>query len=199
MRELLIATRNMGKFPEMVNGLSGLPFAMKSAREVAALDSFEPEETGATFEENAILKATEYGEKAGMLTIADDSGVEVDALGGEPGVKSARYVAGSDTDRYEAVLTKMVDVPNEKRTARFVSVIAVYDPLTKKIETTRGECTGHVLREPRGERGFGYDPIFYVDEIGKTFAEASLEEKQRIDHRGKALKLIREQLLTTFV
>lgn len=198
MRDILIATKNRGKFPEIAAGLRELPFTAMSALEVPELENFEPEETGATFEENAIIKAKAYGQKSGILTIADDSGLEIDALGGEPGVRTARYVPGSDKDRYMAVLEKMKDVPDGKRGAKFVSVIAVYDPKTKKVATTRGECVGHIAQEPKGDRGYGYDPIFYVDEIRKTYAEATLGEKMSIDHRGKALKLIRDVLQKDF-
>lgn len=198
MRELLIATRNKGKFPEMIAGLQGTPFTFLSANDVPTLAGFEPDETSDTFEGNALLKAREYGEKAGMLTIADDSGVEIDALGGAPGVRSARYVEGSDADRYRAVLDKMKDVPDDQRGARFVSIIAIYDPLTKKEIAVRGECMGEILRAPRGEHGFGYDPIFFVPEISKTFAAASIEEKASIDHRGRALRQAKE-LLKDFV
>lgn len=198
MRELLIATRNKGKFPEMIAGLQGVPCTFLSANDVPALEGFEPDETSDSFEGNALLKAREYGEKAGMLTIADDSGVEIDALGGAPGVRSARYVEGSDLDRYRAVLDKMREVAKGQRGARFVSVIAIYDPATKKEAIVRGECLGEILKEPRGEHGFGYDPIFFVPEISKTFAEATIEEKASVDHRGRALRQAKE-ILKDFV
>lgn len=198
MRELLIATRNKGKYPEMVNLLTGLPFTFKNPDDVPELSGFDADETGETFEANAEIKAREYGKRAGMLTIADDSGVCIDALGGEPGVRSARYAEGTDKARYEVVLEKMREVPEGDRAAQFVSVIAVYDPLTDRIVTTRGQCAGHILFDPRGERGFGYDPIFHVDEIGKTYAEATLEEKQSVDHRSKAMHQMRT-ILEQFV
>lgn len=191
MREILIATRNKGKIPEMAAGLADLGFSFKGVLDLPELEGFEPDETGTTFEENAEIKAREYGAKARMITIADDSGLEIDALGGEPGIRSARYVRGSDSDRYYAVLDKMKDVPDEERTARFVSAIVLYDPETNKLFTVRGECGGRILREPRGGRGFGYDPIFLADGIGKAFGEATLEEKQSVDHRGKALAQMR--------
>ncbi|HVU75875.1 MAG TPA: RdgB/HAM1 family non-canonical purine NTP pyrophosphatase [Candidatus Paceibacterota bacterium] len=194
MREILIATRNKGKVPEIAAGLAGLGLEFKSVLDVPALEGFEPEETGNTFEANAEIKAAEYGAKAHMITIADDSGLEIDALHGEPGIRSARYVEGADVDRYRAVLAKMQDIPDERRTARFVSVIALYDPEADKVLTTRGECAGRILHEPKGEHGFGYDPIFFADGIGKTFGEATLEEKQSVDHRGKALLQMRAMI-----
>lgn len=199
MRDLLVATRNKGKVDEFRAFFKDSAFKILSLDEAGVDADFEPEETGTTFEENAEIKAREYGKKAQMLTIADDSGICVDALGGEPGVRSARYAEGTDKTRYEVVLDKMKDVPDDNRAATFVSVIAVYDPSSDRMMTTRGECLGHVLREARGEGGFGYDPIFFVDEIGKTYAEATLEEKQSVDHRGKALRLMREQLEQEYV
>ncbi len=199
MRNILIATRNAGKIPEIALGLHGLPFTPVSVQDVPAIDSFEPDESGETFEDNAELKAREYGKKAGMLTLADDSGLEIDALAGEPGVRSARYVEGTDIDRYRAVLEKMRDVPDDERTARFVSVVAVYDPVSDMIATTRGDCHGRIEREARGARGFGYDPIFFADELEKTYAEATLQEKMSVDHRSKALVAMREILLRKFL
>lgn len=198
MREMLIATHNKGKIPEMENGLSGLDFRFLTMDDTDIDPSFRVDEVGETFEGNALIKAFICGKKSGKLTIADDSGVEIDALGGEPGVMSARYAEGTDKKRYEIVLEKMQNVADEKRTAKFVSVIALYDPVSDKVRTTRGECLGRITREPKGERGFGYDPIFFADELGKTYAEATLEEKQSVDHRGKALKKMRE-LLKEFV
>ncbi|MDB5238422.1 MAG: non-canonical purine pyrophosphatase [Candidatus Kaiserbacteria bacterium] len=200
MRELLIATRNKGKVPEMAAALAGLPFTLMSVDDVPALEGFDVEETGTTFEENALLKAKQYGDKSGKLTIADDSGLEVDALEGAPGVYSARYVLGTNVDRYNALLKNMNDIQDDReRGAQFHSTIAVYDPTTGRSITTEGICRGRILRAPVGEHGFGYDPIFYVDELGATFGEASLEEKQSVDHRAKAIKKMRELLLGEFI
>ena len=199
MRNILIATRNYGKLEEMRAYLSGLPFAVLSMDDTEIPKDWAPDEVGQTFEGNALIKAFRVGKRTGLLTIADDSGVSVDALGGEPGVKSARYAEGTDKTRYEVVLEKMKDVPDEKRAAKFTSAIAIYDPTTDKIAVTHGECVGRITREPKGERGFGYDPIFYVDQIGKTYAEATLEEKMSVDHRGKAMAAAKEILLKQFV
>lgn len=198
MRELLIATRNEGKMPEIRHALEGVPFTVLDINDVPALSGFEPEETGATFKENAVLKAKAYGARSGMLTLADDSGIEVDALHGEPGVKSARYAPGSDADRNAKLLEVMKDVPDGQRTARMVSAIAIYDPTSGKSETCRAEVRGKITREPRGTRLFGYDPIFLYDEAGKTGGEMTVKEKDGFSHRGKALAKAREILLAKF-
>ena len=191
MRKLLIATHNKAKLEEMREHLKGLPFNVIGMDDTGIAKEWRVEEVGETFEGNALIKAIITGKKSGLLTIADDSGVEVDALHGEPGVRSARYVEGDDVSRYIAILEKMEDVPDDARGAKFVSVIALYDPMTDNVCVTRGECEGRITREPKGERGFGYDPIFYVEELGKTYAEATLEEKMRVDHRGKAIDKMR--------
>ena len=198
MRDLLIATRNKGKYPEIVAGLKGLPFNFLSLNDVNAMYGFDVPETGLTFTENALLKAQGYGARANLLTIADDSGLEVDALNGKPGVKSARYAPGTDKDRYEKLLKELEDVPDERRTARFVSVIAIYDPMTFKTFRCEGVCGGSITHEPKGEHGFGYDPIFHADELGARFAELTMEKKISADHRGKALVKAREVLLKEF-
>jgi len=198
MRDLLIATRNDGKMPEIAHALEGLPFTLKNINEVPGLAGFEPEESAATFEQNAIIKAKEYGERAGMLALADDSGIEVDALGGAPGVKSARYAPGTDADRNAKLLDAMKDVPDDKRGARFVSVIAIYDPATGKTRTCVASVFGRVTREPRGTRLFGYDPVFLYDEAGKTGGEMEVAEKHGYSHRGRALTKAREILLAEF-
>jgi XTP/dITP diphosphohydrolase len=192
MRALLVATHNEGKLEEMRLLLEELPFQVLGMDESDIPADWRVEEVGETIEGNALIKAIVTGKKSGKLTIADDSGLSIDALGGEPGVRSARYAEGTDKNRYETVLEKMRDVPDTERTATFTSVIAVYDPATDKIAVAHGECRGRITREPKGERGFGYDPIFLADEIGKTYAEATLEEKMRVDHRGKAMIKIKE-------
>lgn len=198
MRELLVATHNTGKLEEMRKLLEGLPFTIISMDETDIPAEWRVHEAGETFEGNALIKAIITGKKSGLLTISDDSGISIDALDGEPGVKSARYAEGTDKKRYEVVLEKMKDVPEGKRAAKFTSVIAIYDPKTDKVAVTYGECSGRILTESRGERGFGYDPIFFVDEIGKTYAEATLDEKQSIDHRGKAMAKAKKILIADF-
>jgi XTP/dITP diphosphohydrolase len=198
MRQLLIATRNEGKMPEMRHGLEGVPFIIIDINDVPALGKYEPEESGSTYEVNALIKAKEYGARAGILALADDSGIEVDALGGEPGVQSARYAEGTDADRNAKLLSVLKDVPDEKRGARFVSVIAIFDPTSGKARTCRAEVYGQLTREPRGGRPFGYDPIFLYNEAGKTGGEMTLEEKDNFSHRGRALAKARDILIAEF-
>jgi XTP/dITP diphosphohydrolase len=142
-----------------------------------------------SYEENATIKATAYARASRLVTLADDSGVEVDALGGEPGIRSARAAGeeASDKDRVEHLLARLKDVPREKRTARFKCVIAVATP-EGKTELCHGECPGLIVFEPRGENGFGYDPVFYLPEFDRTMAELSLEIKNQVSHRGKAAR-----------
>lgn len=198
MRELLVATMNKGKVPGIQLGLKGLPFQIISLLDLP--ESREVEETANSFEGNAIIKAMTYAMRTGKLTLADDSGVKVDALNGRPGVRSARYVPGTDEDRYRKVLEEMKDVPDEKRTGRYVDMIAICDPEQGyRVMTFRGECECMVLREPSGTKGFGYDPIFRINELGKTFGECELEELEGIGHRSRALAKAREILLKEFV
>ena len=177
MRTLIITTKNKGKFPEIVEKLKGLPIEFKNLLDVGYSSDFEIEEPGSTFEGNAVIKAMTIGKQTGELTLADDSGLMVDALDGRPGVFSARYAPGTDGDRYKKLLLELDDVPDEKRSARFKAVIAVYDPKTDKVLLSEGVCEGRILREPKGQGGFGYDPVFESKDLGKTNAEASLEEK----------------------
>ena len=148
----------------------------------------EVEETGTTFAENSLLKAQAVFDATGLATVADDSGLMVDALGGAPGVYSARYGGlHTDAERIALLLENMKDVPDEKRTAQFVCAVTCLLPDGRKI-AVQGVCPGVILRAPRGEGGFGYDPVFYLPEFGKTFAELAGEEKNRISHRGRALR-----------
>ena len=149
---------------------------------------YEVDEPAMTFEGNAIIKAMTFGKKTGFIVLTDDSGLEVDALDGRPGVYSARYVSGTDEDRNRELLKELKNVPDHKRGAQFRCVIALYDPQDEKIRTCDGVCRGRIAREPKGDNGFGYDPIFYSEELGKTTAEMGLEEKNSISHRGKALE-----------
>ncbi len=199
MRSLLIATRNAGKVPEIKEALRELPFSLLTMRDVPELPSdFEVEETEDSFEGNAVLKAKTLGEKTGLLTLSDDSGLEVDALYGAPGVYSARYAPGTDIDRWQKLLLEMRDIPDEKRGAQFRSVIALYDPMMQKVYTCEGVVRGIILREAKREREFGYDPVFFVPESGKTFSEMSVAEKNVVSHRGKALRLSRAILEENF-
>jgi XTP/dITP diphosphohydrolase len=198
-RKLLIATRSKGKFPEITAELAGLPFHFINLRDLpGSPDDYEVEEPATTFEGNAIIKAMTLGSKTGYLVLADDSGLEVDALDGRPGVYSARYAPGSDEDRNRKLLREMDGVPESRRTARFRAVIAVYDPKTDKIRLCEGVSEGRILPELRGSHGFGYDPVFFNESLAKTNAELTLEEKNRISHRGMALREVRKVLEAEF-
>lgn len=196
MRELLIATTNKGKLSEMLSVLEGVPFTMLTLADVDA--GGDVEETGETFEENAILKAKTYGERTGILTIAEDTGLEVDALGGAPGVHSARYSEGSDEDRNNKLLRELQDVPDEERGAQFRTVAALYDSVTDILHTSEGVCRGSIIREGRGDHGFGYSPLFLVTK-GRTFAELDAGTRNALSHRGQAIRKIRDILLAQFV
>jgi XTP/dITP diphosphohydrolase len=185
MPKLLLATTNRGKLREYYQLLKGLPFELVSPADEGV--DIAVDEKKETFEENARLKAVTYSRLSGLVTLADDSGLEVDALGGGPGIVSARFAGkqASDKDRIEYLLARLKDVPWEKRTARFRCVIAIATP-SGKTELCYGVCQGLVAFEPKGEKGFGYDPVFYLPELGKTMAELTLETKNQVSHRGKA-------------
>lgn len=185
--QLLVASRNRHKLREIEAILAELDFELKSSADIPGLA--EVEENGATVRDNAIKKAVETARAAKMLTIADDTGLEVDALGGEPGVKSARY-AGEEATYHEnnqKLLAALRAVPMEKRTARFRCVVAIADA-HGLVEVVEGICNGTILEEERGGGGFGYDPLFIPDGQVKTFAELSPDVKNRISHRAKALQ-----------
>jgi len=193
MPKLLLATNNQGKAREYKSLLEGVPFELVTPAQVG-IDT-EVEEVGKSFEENAVLKATTLAAESGLLSLADDSGLEVEALGGEPGTLSARYAGegASDADRVSYLLAKLEGVPEGKRQARFKCVIAIATP-EGEVELCSGECGGIIALKPVGNRGFGYDPIFYLPELKKTMAELSPEEKNRISHRGRAAAKARELL-----
>ncbi len=192
--EFIIATNNKKKLREMGAILEKLGVRALSLAE-AGIES-DAEETGTTFEENSRIKALAAMKVANLPAIADDSGLEVDSLGGEPGVYSARYGGDKcrdDIERYEYLLENMKDVPDGKRQARFVSVITCVFPDGREI-SARGEIEGEILRAPRGAGGFGYDPIFFVPEEGMTTAEMTQERKNEISHRAKSLRIMAEKL-----
>jgi XTP/dITP diphosphohydrolase len=184
--KLLVATNNPGKLEEYRSLLRDLPLEITSLRDEEI--DLEPEETGSTFEENAILKARAFARRSGLTALADDSGLEIDQLDGAPGVLSARYAGtgrGEDVRRYELVLHQLAEVPRTERTARFRCVIAIATP-DGRVETAEGTINGIIAYEPRGEGGFGYDPIFYIPEFDGTMAELPAETKNRISHRARA-------------
>lgn len=199
MKQILVATRSKGKFPEIVAVLSEAGFECVNLNDVPELPKdFEVEEPAMTFEGNAIIKAMTIGKKTGKLTLAEDAGLCVDALDGRPGVYTARYAPGTDEDRYQKLLGELEGVPESERTARFVAVVAIYDPATDKIRTCEGKYEGLISTEPVGDNGFGYDPVFYSPELQKTNAQLSLEEKNRVSHRGQALQKAKQILLEDF-
>lgn len=187
--KMVAATNNKGKLNELVSILSKLGIEVISLEESGYYE--EIEENGKTFEENALIKAEAVMRVTGLAAIGDDSGLEIDALNGEPGIYSARYAKPGL--RKKTVLDKLRGVPEEKRTARFVCAIACVLPNGEKI-ITRGICEGKILNECRGEGGFGYDPIFYVPVYRQTFAEMPAELKNRVSHRARAIQLMAEKL-----
>lgn len=188
--ELLIASNNQKKLKEIREILSDF-FSPVSLAEKGIVS--EPEETGTTFEENAEIKARAAAEISGMPALADDSGLAVETLNGEPGVYSARYAGEpcNDENNNHLLLENMKGKQN--RNAKFVSAVVLVLP-TGETVTAYGECRGVLLEEGRGENGFGYDPLFYLPEFGKTMAELSPEEKNRISHRGEALRNLKKIL-----
>ncbi|MDR7556547.1 MAG: XTP/dITP diphosphatase [Armatimonadota bacterium] len=187
---LVLATRNPGKVRELLMLLGDLPL------QVRTLDDFPDipplEEPGETFEDNAVLKAALVARLTGEVALADDSGLEIDALGGAPGVRSATFLGprATDADRNAWVLERLRDVPAERRSARYRAVVAVATP-QGDVCTFEGRWEGRIADAPRGTGGFGYDPIFLLPEVGKTVAELSLEEKNRHSHRAQALAAAR--------
>ena len=189
----MVGTNNRHKLAEIEPVLAGLDLTLKSAGEFGL---FEPEETGSTLEENAILKARAALELSGAWSIADDTGLEVDALGGRPGLYAARYAGPgcSFADNIRKLLVELAQVPDEKRTARFACVIALCRPGDEPM-TFRATCAGRILKAPQGAGGFGYDPVFRVEGLNKSFAELTLKEKNRISHRARAARLLRAELV----
>ena len=187
MPPLLIATTNQNKLREYAAIFAGLPIELRSLRDLGIDDDVE--ETGATFAENATLKALAVAAATGELALADDSGLAVDALNGMPGVLSARWSGrdGDDRSNLALVLDQLADVPDERRAARFVCAVALADP-TGEVHAVHGEMKGHVIREPLGENGFGYDPIFVPEGASVTSAQLSPTAKDAISHRSRALQ-----------
>lgn len=192
--KIVAATGNAHKIQEIeaITKSFGMNIITKAEAGIGELDV---EETGSTFEENSLLKAETIMKATGLAAIADDSGLETDALDGAPGVYSARFSGENATDESNnlKLLELMKDVPDDKRGARFVSVVTLCLPDGTAI-SARGECPGTIRRSPRGDGGFGYDPLFVPDGYDRTYAEISAEEKNAISHRAKALELLRERL-----
>jgi len=196
-KTLLLATKNKDKITEISQLFANLPITLVSALDFKELPRVE--EDGDTLEANAIKKAVEYSRATGLPTIADDTGLEVDALNGEPGVNSARYAGdhASYSDNVQKLLRAMQGVKPAERTARFKTVIAFANG--DVIETVTGQCEGVIIEFPSGGQGFGYDPVFYVPEYDRTFAEVDVELKNQISHRGRALVKMKEYLEKHFI
>ena len=193
--DLLLASQNPGKLAEMKQLVSGLPFRVLVPADVGIGEA--PEETGTTFIENAILKARHYSTRSGLVTVADDSGLSVDALDGGPGLYSSRFggEGATDKDRNRLLLERLAGVPAEKRGARFTSAVAVArggDVIFEAMETVEGRIAEGV----RGSNGFGYDPLFFYPPFGKSFGEVTREQKDGVSHRGKAFARLRRFLAT---
>lgn len=193
MKKIIFATGNEGKMKEIREILADLDAEVLSLKDAGI--QADVVEDGKTFEENAIIKAKAICEMTGEIVLADDSGLEIDYLNGEPGVYSARYMGENTSYRIKNanLIQRLNGVPDEQRTARFVCVIAAAFP-DGTVKTAYGAMEGIIGYEEAGENGFGYDPIFYLPEYGKTSAEISMEEKNEISHRGKALRAIKEML-----
>jgi XTP/dITP diphosphohydrolase len=192
MNQIVIASRNRGKIDEILQIFADLPFRM---REIADFpDAPEVEETGSTFAENARLKAVSAARHTDLWALADDSGLEVDALGGKPGIHSARYSGKSDEKNNEKVLRELEEVPDAKRTGRFRAAMVLAAPGGRILAESEGSVEGLITRELRGSAGFGYDPLFLLPEFGQTMAELGLDIKNRISHRAVALRRLREKL-----
>lgn len=194
-QRLVVATLNLGKLREFKEALAATGLELVAATDVGVSEF--PEETGASYEENALVKAGHVTALTGLPALADDSGLEVEALAGAPGVYTARYGGAGLTDgeRMAHLLRRLQKVPDGERTARFVAVIVLATP-AGAVKAFRGESAGSILHGPRGVDGFGYDPIFLSTELGTSFAEATLEQKRSVSHRGRALKEFAEWAAT---
>jgi len=192
MKEIIIATKNPGKAREFKQIFNEEDFTLKTLLDFP--DFPEIRETGSTFEENATIKAHAVMERFSLPTIADDSGLQVDALYGQPGVYSARYAGDhNDAANNAKLLSELGGVPMEKRTARFVSTLVFANPKNDQDLVVEGEVKGLIKTVPQGDDGFGYDPLFYVPEMDKTMAQMTVEQKNQISHRGNAIKELEKQ------
>ncbi len=192
MKKLVFATKNKNKLAEVKNLLSGTDIELINAEK-----NFDPEETGETFEQNALIKARAAAELMNMPAIADDSGLVVDALNGRPGVHSSRYEA-TDEKRINKLLNELKNIPEEKRTARFLCSVAIVSEKGNELFKTTRVCEGKITFSPKGVHGFGYDPVFYLPGKNATMAELTMEEKNTVSHRSRAFKQAAEWLLENY-
>ena len=193
VQKVLIATHNEGKARELKSLIQGDTWEFTTPGELNLV--IKVDETGTKFEQNAVLKAKEFCFRSNLISLADDSGLEVDVLGGDPGVYSARYGGSglTDKERNTLLIARLSHTPWDDRGARFRCVIAIASP-DGELVLCKGECPGIITTEPRGENGFGYDPIFWLPEFNKTMAELNMDEKNRISHRGKAAQQAKQYL-----
>ncbi len=192
MHTILFASNNPGKIAEVTAITQPLNIQLITPKQVPALTNIDPEETGETFAENALIKARTFGRLSGQVTIADDSGLCVDALDGYPGIKSKR-VADTDEQRIQTLLDKLQQYPEpNQRTAHFISAMVLFDPSSEKWHQVEGRVDGYIALTPQGESGFGYDPIFMYPPLSKTFGQLSATEKNEISHRRLALDQMRK-------
>lgn len=202
--QLLFATQNQGKLAEINSILAGLELEVLSISQANNrvdfdLSQLDPAETGDTFEKNALIKAKAFAEASGILTAADDSGLEVESLDGFPGVRSARWLEGTDAVRNKSLLEKLTEktAPKE-RAAQFVTAVCLYDSSKNKYYCFRAEVKGKISDRPRGKAGFGYDPIFIPEGYEQTFAELGVETKNKLSHRKKALEKLKQFLQSQY-
>lgn len=193
MKKLLIATNNFGKLKEIKHIFTDTTYQLITLADIRWRK--EIEETGKNYEENAILKAQTLGKETGLLTLGEDSGLEIDAFAGWPGIYSARHTIGSDEDKIDKILEKMRGISHQERTARYKSVVALYNPNVKNIEVFKGSCEGYITEKRFGTHGFGYDPIFWSIDLNQTFAEVKEDEKNWVSHRARALEKTKRFLL----
>ncbi len=187
--KLLIATRNPGKFKEFKKILSPLGYTIISLNQLKAIPSdFQVKETGKTFKANAILKAKAYGNKAKILTLADDSGLIIDSLPGQLGVNSAQFAKGNYLKAQKKIIKLLKHLSLSKRQAHYQICLCLYNPQTNQVNTFSAQCHGQIADQPQGQSGFGYDPIFFSPVLSKTFGQASQAEKNQVSHRAKAIK-----------
>jgi len=191
--KILFASQNQDKLKELQN-LQGRTLKVILPSQAGLPADFDVAETGKTFKQNAVLKAKAYGSKTKLLSLADDSGLIIDYLNGQPGIHSARFAQGNFPKACQKILKLLKNVPQQKRTARFVCVMALYNPQTKKIKTFIGKAEGWIAFKPQGKGGFGYDSIFTSKDLNKTFAQVSSKEKNKFSHRAKALEKLKTYL-----
>ncbi len=195
MKKIVLATGNKNKVKEIQALVEQLGLALEI---ISAPESFDPEETGKTFEENALIKAKEAAKLLNLPALADDSGLEIDALQGAPGIYSSRYAETND-GRIDRVIKELKNVSQDEKTARFTCSMVFVDGNGKTLKTCKGHCEGMIIDERRGSQGFGYDPIFFIPELNKTLAQIPMNEKNKISHRSNALKCMIEWLKENFI